>query len=82
MATAIFSIESIDHEVLSDPAKHVIAPGGAILFAQFDDRILAACALMPDKPVRGHFELTKMAVTAEYQGSGIGRVLLESAVSH
>ena len=77
----MFSTESIDHEVLSDPAKHAIAPGGAILFAQIDDQILATCALMPDKRVRGHFELTKMTVTAEYQGSRIGRVLPPNTVS-
>lgn len=75
-----FTIEPIDHAVLSEPEKHVLAPGGRILFALVGDEVVGTCALMPDGPP-GVFELTKMAVTGGHQGLGIGRKLMEAAIA-
>lgn len=73
-----FKIEPIDHAVLSEPEKHILAPGGSILFALVGDEVVGTCALMPDGP--GVYELTKMAVTGGHQGLGIGRRLMEAAI--
>lgn len=73
-----YSIEPIDHAVLSDPEKHMIERGGAIFFAVMRAEAVGTCALMPDSP--GVYELTKMAVTERYQGLGIGRRLLNAAI--
>lgn len=74
-----FKIEPIDHAVLSEPEKHILAPGGSILFALVGDDVVGTCALMPDGP--GVYELTKMAVTGGHQGLGIGRRLMEAAIA-
>ncbi|MBW8311786.1 MAG: bifunctional helix-turn-helix transcriptional regulator/GNAT family N-acetyltransferase [Rhizobium sp.] len=74
-----FKIEPIDHAVLSEPEKHILTPGGSILFALVGDEVVGTCALMPDDP--GVYELTKMAVTGGHQGLGIGRKLMEAAIA-
>ena len=65
--------------MLSEPEKHILAPGGSILFALVGDEVVGTCALMPDGP--GVYELTKMAVTGGHQGLGIGRRLMEAAIA-
>jgi len=74
-----FQIEPIDHAVLSEPEKHILEPGGSILFAVLGEEVVGTCALMPDSP--GVFELTKMAVTNGHQGLGIGRKLMEAMIA-
>lgn len=75
-----YTIEPIDHAVLSEPEKHILAPGGRILFALVGEDVVGTCALMPDGEP-GVFELTKMAVTGGHQGLGIGRKLMEAAIA-
>lgn len=74
-----FQIEPIDHAVLSEPEKHILDPGGSIVFAMLGEDVVGTCALMPDSP--GVFELTKMAVTGGHQGLGIGRKLMEAMIA-
>lgn len=74
-----FQIEPIDHAVMSEPEKHIIEPGGSILFAMVGEEVVGTCALMVDAP--GVYELTKMAVTPGHQGLGIGRKLMEAAIA-
>lgn len=73
-----FYIEKVDHEVLSNPEKNILEPGGVILFALLGDEVVGTCALLHVEP--GVYELTKMAVTDRHQGMGIGRVLLEAII--
>lgn len=72
-----FSIEPIDKAILSRPAD-IVKNGGFILFARMGQRIVGTCALIKDGKSR--YELSKMAVTESYQGLGIGRQLLDSAI--
>lgn len=74
-----YTIEPIDHAVLSDPETHILAPGGAIFFAMLGDEAVGTCALMPES--KGVYELTKMAVTERRQGLGLGRRLLDAAIT-
>ena len=73
-----FHVEPLDREVLGDPDRHVIAGGGAILFAQLDGDIVGTVALK--HAGNRVYELTKMAVTQSAQGQGVGKVLLAAAI--
>ena len=74
-----FTVEPIDHEVLSQPQTIILDPGGAILLARYGDEIVGTCALIKSDGVR-RYELSKMAVTERYQGLKIGRRLLLAAL--
>ncbi len=73
-----FYVEPVDEEVLQNPQKHIIAPGGNIFFARSPEGILGTVALM--KIEDDVFELTKMAVTAAAQGKRIGQQLMQHAI--
>jgi GNAT superfamily N-acetyltransferase len=74
-----FRVEPVDAEVLSNPERTILDPGGHILFARSGDEIVGTCALIPEGD--GRFELSKMAVDERHQGLGLGRKLLEAAVA-
>jgi DNA-binding MarR family transcriptional regulator/ribosomal protein S18 acetylase RimI-like enzyme len=74
-----FYLEEVDHRVLSNPEREILAPGGAILFALIDDVVVGTCALKQESPAT--FELTKMAVDERHQRLGLGRRLLEAAIA-
>lgn len=76
---AFFRVESVDRDVLQNPRRKVIDPGGEILFALDGDDVLGCVALKHEGD--GVFELTKMAVTPSAQGRGIGRLLMNACVS-
>ena len=73
-----FRVEPIDEAVLSNPGK-IIKDGGCILLARRGRQIVGTCALLP--AANDRFELSKMAVTSDFQGAGIGRRLLTSAIA-
>ena len=58
---ALFRVEDIDAQVFADPDRHIIEPGGQILFARLGDEIVGTVALRHEGG--GRYELTKMAVT-------------------
>jgi DNA-binding MarR family transcriptional regulator/GNAT superfamily N-acetyltransferase len=74
-----FELEDIDKRVLSQPEKHIIEPGGAIVFALLDGEVIGTCALL--KESAGVYELTKMAVETGWRGIGAGRLLLEAMIA-
>ena len=77
-----FRVEPVDAEVLSNPERNILEPGGRILFArvggEVDGEIAGTCALMPEGD---RFELTKMAVDERFQGLGLGRKLIEAVIA-
>ncbi|MDI9238634.1 GNAT family N-acetyltransferase [Lysobacter sp. LF1] len=74
-----FTVEPIDREVLGDPERHILAHGGHVLFAiDAEDRVVGTVALKRESD--GVYELTKMAVTPEARGLGVGRKLMEGAL--
>jgi DNA-binding MarR family transcriptional regulator len=75
-----FQVEPIDELILSDPVTHILKPGGVILFARVGGCVVGTCALKHQG--QGIYELTKMGVTAQQQGGGIGRQLLEAAIRY
>lgn len=75
----LFTLEAPDLAVLNHPEEHILSPGGAILIAELDAEIIGTCALIPEQ--KGIYELAKMAVDERLRGAGIGRKLLNFAIS-
>ncbi|HAB55400.1 MAG TPA: hypothetical protein DCE61_03240 [Cellvibrionales bacterium] len=73
-----FEVEPHDDEVLSNPQRHIIKPGGHIFFALLEKKVVGTCALIPDGR---QYELSKMAVTNNCRGLGIGEKLAKHAIS-
>lgn len=72
-----FEVEPHDREVLNSPEARIIEPGGHVFGAELDGRIVGVGALMRHAE---EFELTKMAVTKNVQGLGIGERLVRHAI--
>lgn len=73
-----FRVEPADKEVLSKP-QQILDGGGELFLARSGQEIVGTCALIHEG--HGHFELSKMAVTGNRQGRGIGRRLLSAALA-
>jgi N-acetylglutamate synthase-like GNAT family acetyltransferase len=74
-----FKIEPKDERVLSNPQEEIIEKGGMIFYAKYDDKIVGTVALI--KIDENSFELSKMAVTDNVQGLGIGQKLLQHCIN-
>jgi GNAT superfamily N-acetyltransferase len=74
-----FIIEEADRKVLNDPVHNILRLGGHIFLAVAGEVAVGCCALLPMEP--DGFELAKMAVSEDLQGKGIGRKLLECAIT-
>jgi N-acetylglutamate synthase-like GNAT family acetyltransferase len=73
-----FYVEAFDKEVLSNPDKYILKPGGHIFFAVENDIVLGTVALM--KAEEDSFELTKMAVLPNQRGKKIGQKLMRYCI--
>lgn len=73
-----FVVEPYDNEVLSNPDKYILQPGGEILYALVNNEVVGTVALIK----RGDdlFELSKMAVTEKYKGLRIGQKLMYACI--
>ncbi|WP_264564309.1 GNAT family N-acetyltransferase [Flavobacterium sp. N3904] len=74
-----FKVEPKDEKVLSDPQGEIIDKGGLIFYAQYNNQIVGTVSLL--KVDANTFELTKMAVSDENQGLGIGKKLMEHCLT-
>ena len=74
-----FVVEPIDKYVLENPEEAILKPGGRILFAEHNRRIIGTVALRVAKP--GVYELTKMAVDKSLRGHGAGKLLCAAAIN-
>ena len=61
--TKYLKLEKHDEEMLSNPVRTIIKPGGTILFARLGRRIVGTCALV--KHEENVFELAKMGVSED-----------------
>ncbi len=73
-----YVMEPIDHEHCSHPDESIIAPGGHILLAMEEGRVVGTAGILKDDD--STFELIKMAVIDSHQGCGIGKALCMAAI--
>lgn len=73
-----FQVEPADESMLRDPDGEILRPGGAVLFARLDGRIVGTCALIPFDGET--MELAKMAVAPDARRRGAGRRLAQAAI--
>jgi GNAT superfamily N-acetyltransferase len=71
--------ESHDLMVLDDPKGTITDRGGYIWLAKDDDKIVGTAGIMNEG--HGHYELAKMAVSPEYRGKGISKLLIEACIA-
>lgn len=74
-----FLLEPKDEATLADPRGAILDRGGRIFLAVRDGQPVGCCALLIR--TSGEFEVAKMAVTESTQRAGIGRSLLQRAIT-
>lgn len=72
-----FYVEEHDTEVLNNAKTYIIDNGGYIFFAIVDGNVAGTVALMNE--LEG-FELSKMAVSPNFQGLKIGQQLMQHCI--
>ena len=77
--TKHFVMEDKDREVLNDPQNTILGKGGHIFIACIGSDAVGCIALIP---MGGDvYEVSKMAVSPQLRGLGIGRKLLEQTLT-
>jgi ribosomal protein S18 acetylase RimI-like enzyme len=74
-----FAMEPPDYQILQDPEKYILANGGSVFMALYNQVVAGTVALKFLSP--DVYELTKMAVSESFQGKKIGRALAEAAIA-
>ena len=77
--TRYFTLEEKDQETLGNPEKMILEKGGYIFMVYADNQAVGCVALIPIG--NGIYELSKMAVSPGLRGLGIGRRLLQHAIT-
>jgi putative acetyltransferase len=77
--TRYFTLEAKDRETLNNPAQSILLKGGHIFMAYAGAEAVGCVALIPMRD--GVYELSKMAVSPHLRGRGIGRQLLQHAIT-
>jgi putative acetyltransferase len=70
--------EEADMIVLNDPQGKIMDKGGVIYVALANGEAVGTAAMVPEHD--GIYELAKMAVTEQWQGRGISKLLLEKCL--
>ena len=74
-----FKMEHEDLLILQDPETHVLQKNGEIFFAVSDQEVLGTAAMISFAD--GVYELSKMSVKKNFQGKGIGKLLLNRCIN-
>ncbi len=77
-----FRLEDKDRIALNDPRGTIVAHGGQVYVAVHGKAVVGTVALVrcAADGADPRYELSKMAVTPEQRGRGVGRMLLEHAI--
>lgn len=73
-----FKMEHEDLLILQDPETNVLQKNGEIFFAVSDQEVIGTAAMISFSD--GVYELSKMSVKKNFQGKGIGRLLLNRCI--
>lgn len=68
-----------DKQAIEQPESYYLAQGGYLFFAKQSKKIVGCIAMKPIS--KDHYQISKMAVTPEIQGQGVGRLLLLSTLN-
>jgi N-acetylglutamate synthase-like GNAT family acetyltransferase len=77
--TRYFTLEAKDVETLGDPENSILRKGGHIFMVYANAKPVGCVALMPMG--NSVYELSKMAISPHLRGQGIGRRLLQHAIT-
>ena len=77
--TRHFSLEAKDRETLGDPENTILRAGGQIFMIYANAEAVGCVALIPMG--KGVYELAKMAIAPHLRGQGLGRRLLQYAIT-
>jgi len=70
--------EAYDLEMLDNPRETILNTGGIIILAETGGAIVGTAALL--KVHAGVYELVKMAVSKDYRGKGVSKLLLDECL--
>lgn len=82
--TRFFKMEAEDYAALDEPEEHILRPGGKIFVALADGVPVGVCSLINLRAAGNtefDFELSKLAVSEEARGLGIGEKLCNAVIS-
>ncbi len=79
--TTYFKLEDSDIYTMNHIEEYILDNGGQVFFALADGQVKGCCALI-HHPEENTYELSKMAVSPQAQGLGIGRKLAESLIEY
>ncbi|WP_309234401.1 GNAT family N-acetyltransferase [Nocardia sp. XZ_19_385] len=77
---AYFSLEPADSHLLDNPEIEIVAKGGQVLIARDGAEIVGCGAVVPEG--HGVYEISKMGVSPQHRGRGIGRLVLAAAIDY
>lgn len=75
-----FKMEEGDYYTLDHPNENILAKGGYIFVAIYENEPLGVCALAKMNDPDYEYELVKMAVSPKAQGKGIGYLLGQAII--
>lgn len=75
-----YVIEDHDREILDDPVRHIIDPGGQVFFVIVGGEVAGTVAMI--NLAADEFELAKMAVAPHFRGLGIGNKLMSACIDY
>ncbi|MGJ1502558.1 bifunctional helix-turn-helix transcriptional regulator/GNAT family N-acetyltransferase [Sphingobacterium multivorum] len=70
-----FELEEADHKALDNPEEYILAKGGKIMVALYNDKPVGVCSLIKMNHPDFDYELAKMVVSPTVQGKNIGYLL-------
>ena len=74
-----FKVEPIDERVLSNPKSEILDPGGFIVMAEIDSKVIGTFAYIKKGDLL--YEFSKMAINPNQRGKGYGNIMMKYAIS-
>lgn len=75
-----FALEPADREILGDPGRKILDPGGQVFFVLERGEVLGTCAVLRHNA--DQCEIAKMAVAPAARGRGYGDLLMEASLAY
>lgn len=76
-----FEMEATDYKILNHPESYILDKGGKILVALYKDEPMGVCALLKMDDEQYDYEMSKMAVSPNAQGKGVGWLLGQAVIA-